>query len=89
MPSLPAATPPDAVLDHIGPHADLIVPIANGEPVALLDAIEAAADRLTGVRVHQMHVLRDRPYLHAAYGDRLRHISYFLSHVTRPRLAAG
>lgn len=89
MPTLPAATPPDAVLDHIGPHADLIVPIANGEPVALLDAIEAAADRLTGVRVHQMHVLRDRPYLHAAFGDRLRHVSYFLSHVTRPRYAAG
>lgn len=89
MPSLPAATPPDAVLDHIGPHADLIVPIANGEPVALLDAIEAAADRLTGVRVHQMHVLRDRPYLHGAFGDRLRHVSYFLSHVTRPRFAAG
>jgi acyl-CoA hydrolase len=89
MPTLPAATVPDAVLDHIGPGADLIVPIANGEPVALLDAIEAAADRLSGVRVHQMHVLRDRPYLHGAFGERLRHISYFLSHVTRPRFAAG
>ena len=29
----------------------------------MLDAIEAAADRLEGVRVHQMHALRDRPYL--------------------------
>ena len=35
---------PEAVLDHIGPGADLILPLANGEPVALLDAIEAAAD---------------------------------------------
>ena len=79
----------EAVLDHIGPGADLIVPIANGEPVAVLDAIEANADRLQGVVVHQMHALHDRPYLHGAFGDRLRHVSYFLSHVTRPCFRAG
>ena len=72
------------MLEHIRPGTDLIVPLANGEPVALLDAIEAAADRLERVRVHQMHALRDRPYLHGAFGDRLRHVSYFLSSVTRP-----
>ena len=27
-----------------------------------------------------MHALHDRPYLHGACGDRLRHVSYFLSH---------
>ena len=90
---LPAATTADAVLEHIGPGTDLVVPIANGEPVALLDAIERHAEaqdpRLQDVRVHQMHVLRDRPYLHGAYGDRLRHVSYFLSHVTRPCYAQG
>ena len=37
-----AATAAGSVLDHIGRGADLIVPLANGEPVALLDAIEAA-----------------------------------------------
>lgn len=89
MPDLIEPTVADAVLDHIGAGADLIVPIANGEPVTLLDAIERNAERLSGVRVHQMHALRDRPYLHAAFGDRLRHVSYFLSHVTRPRFAAG
>ena len=36
-----------------------------------------------------MHTLRDRPYLHGVYGDRLRHVSYFLSHVTRPAFWAG
>ncbi|MGE0305054.1 MAG: acetyl-CoA hydrolase/transferase family protein [Acidimicrobiia bacterium] len=72
---------------HAG--TDLIVPIANGEPVALLDAIEAAAPSMKDVRVHQMHALRDRPYLHGTYGSSLRHISYFLSHVTRPRFAEG
>ena len=79
----------DAVLEHIGPGTDIIVPLANGEPVALLDAIEANAASLSGVRVHQMHALRDRPYLHGEFGDRLRHVSYFLSPVTRDRFAEG
>lgn len=85
----PAATTPDAVLDLLTPGADVIVPLANGEPTAVLDAIEAGADRLDGVRVHQMHVLHDRPYLHGVHGDRLRHVSYFLSHVTRPAYWEG
>ena len=80
-----------AVLDHVRSHGHLIVPLGNGEPVALLDAIEAAAaaGEIEGVSVHQMHALRDRPYLHGEYGDRLRHVSYFLSHVTRPCYQAG
>ena len=83
------ASGPEAVHEHIGPGADLIVPLANGEPVALLDAIEAHAAHLHGVNVHQMHALHDRRYLHGAFGDRLRHVSYFLSHVTRPCFEAG
>jgi acyl-CoA hydrolase len=79
----------DAVLEHVRPGTDIIVPLANGEPVSLLDALERNADRLQRVRVHQMHALRDRPYLHAAFGDRLRHVSYFLSHVTRPCFREG
>jgi len=81
--------PAERVLDHIGPGTDLIVPLANGEPVSLLDAVEQAAPGLQDVRVHQMHVLHDRPYLHGAFGDRLRHVSYFLSHVTRPCFRDG
>ena len=59
----------------------MIVPLAAGEPVGLLDAIEAAADQLEGVRVHQMHALHDRPYLHGGVREHLQHISYFLSPV--------
>jgi acyl-CoA hydrolase len=80
---------PDAVLEHIAPGAQLIVPLANGEPTAVLDAIEASADRLQDVSVHQMHALHDRRYLRGELGDRLRHISYFLSHITRPYFAQG
>jgi acyl-CoA hydrolase len=61
---------PDAVLEHVGDATDIILPLANGEPVSLLDAVERAAERLTGVRVHQMHALHDRPYPHGAFGDR-------------------
>lgn len=89
-PTTPAASA-DEVLDHIRPHGHIIVPLANGEPVALLDAIERGADAgtLEGVTVHQMHALRDRRYLHGEFGDRLRHVSYFLSHVTRPCFQKG
>jgi hypothetical protein len=35
----PAAGPPEAVLDLVGPGTNLIVPLANGEPVTVLDAV--------------------------------------------------
>ncbi len=88
----PARSAADLIADLVAglePGADLVVPIANGEPVALLDELEAAADRLDDVRVHQMHALRDRPYLHGANRGRLEHVSWFLSHVTRPAFHAG
>ena len=87
--ALPEAGPAEAIVDHLTPHTDLIVPIANGEPTATMAVVDAAGPTLNGVRVHQMHALHDRPYLHGAYGDRLRHVSYFLSHVTRDRFAEG
>jgi acyl-CoA hydrolase len=92
-PTLDAPNSPSDVVDLIGPDSQLIVPLANGEPTAILDAIEAAAaadgDRFSGVRVHQMHALHDRRYLHGDFAPGLKHISYFLSHVTRPHFASG
>src|SRR5918995_3635684 len=81
--ALPAAGRPEDVLAHIGPGADVILPLANGEPVGLLDVLERENERLQGVRVHQMHALHERPYIHGAFQDRLRHVSYFLSGATR------
>lgn len=74
----PAANPA-AVLEHIRPGTNLIVPSENGEPATLLDAIEAAASGLERVTVHQALAVRDRPHHAGAFGDRLRHISYFLT----------
>ncbi len=75
--------PPEAVLELIPEGADLIVPLANGEPTTLLDVIEEGNAQLVDVRIHQMHALHDRRYLHGEFPGRLRHVSYFLSHVTR------
>ncbi len=85
------AAPASSVLELIGPDTDLIVPLAAGEPIAVLDAVEAAAaaGEVGGVRVHQMHALVERGYLDGRYGDRLRHISYFLSGVTRRHFHSG
>jgi acyl-CoA hydrolase len=81
--------PAEAVLDHVEPGADLIVAMANGEPVGLLDALEAHHTRLDAVRVHQMHALHPRPSIDGTLGEHLRHVSYFLSSVTRPAYWAG
>ena len=86
--SRPLARPED-VLDLLPAGADVIVPLANGEPVSLVTALDGHADRLDEVTVHQMHVLHDHPYLHGARKPHLTHRSYFLSHITRPAFAAG
>lgn len=80
---------PLAVLAHIGERSNIVVPIANGEPVVLLDTLEANAHQLTGARIHQMHALRDRAYLRGEFAGHLRHVAYFLSHVTRAAFAEG
>jgi acyl-CoA hydrolase len=78
-----------AVLEHVEPGADLVVAMANGEPVGVLDALEAHHERLDHVRIHQMHALHPRPSIEGDCGEHLRHVSYFLSPVTRPAYWAG
>jgi len=89
---MPATEEPgsaDDVLDLIGDGDDLIVPLANGEPVGVIDVIEREAARFTGVRIHQMHTLHDRPYLHGDRREHLLHMSYFLSPATRTAFHEG
>ncbi|MFN8018304.1 MAG: acetyl-CoA hydrolase/transferase C-terminal domain-containing protein [Acidimicrobiales bacterium] len=89
MVRLPPPSPPEAVLDLLEPGTNVIVPLANGEPASVIAAMDANADRLEGVRVHQMHALHDHPYLHGAHRGRLDHVSYFLSPLTRGAFHAG
>jgi acyl-CoA hydrolase len=73
---------PDAVLEHIDEEADIIVGMFNSEPLTVLDALKANAERLSGVRIHQMFPSRERDYMHGAFPG-LRHVSWFLSPANR------
>lgn len=81
------------IADHLTSTNDLIVPLANGEPTLVMDEIESLVGsnpgRFDAIRVHQMHAIHDRPHLAGELGDRMRHVSYFLSPVTRPHFRAG
>jgi acyl-CoA hydrolase len=80
---------PEEVLKHVPEGADVIMPLANGEPEALLDALEANYSKLRHVRMHQMHARKERAYIRGEFGDHLHHVSYFLSPATRPSFWAG
>jgi acyl-CoA hydrolase len=88
-PTLSNSGRPEDVLPLLTPGADVIVPVANGEPPTLLDTLEQHQDLLDRVRVHQMHALQERPYIRGEFEDRLRHVSYFLSPATRAAYWAG
>ena len=74
---------PEDVLAHVPPGADLIVPMAAGEPVTLLDTLEANYRQLDGVRVHGMDPARERAYIRGEYGDHLHHVDYYLGPASR------
>ena len=84
-----ARSAPDAVLDHVPPQADLIVAMAAGEPPTLVEALESGVGGLESVRVHQMHASHEYAYIRGELGDRLTHVSYFLSGATRRAYAEG
>lgn len=81
-------TTAEAVLDHVPPGADVIVGAGNGEPRTVVDVLEGAADRLRGVRMHQMLPLRERPSFRTG-GPGLRHVSWFLTPADRDAFHAG
>ena len=73
---------PETVMKCVSEGDDLIVGMYNCEPATVLDAIEAHAEQLSGVRIHQMLPVRERRYMHGLYPG-LRHVSWFLSPADR------
>jgi len=51
--------------------------------------LEEHADELSGVRIHQMHALRERRYINGDFGDHLRYVCYFLAPASRKAYLAG
>ncbi|MDQ3911412.1 MAG: propionyl-CoA--succinate CoA transferase [Actinomycetota bacterium] len=80
--------PPEAVVEHVGKGDDLIAGMGNSEPVTVLDAIEAHAQRLSNVRIHQMLPFRERSYMQGRFPN-LRHVSWFLSPANREAFRKG
>jgi acyl-CoA hydrolase len=79
---------PEAVIDHIEPRGELIIGVANAEPVTVLDAIEDSAERLEAVRIHRMLPVRGRRYFDGELPE-LRHVSWFLSPQDKDSFHAG
>lgn len=73
---------PEEVVGLIDKGADIIIPIANGEPIKLLNILEERAEELRDVKIHQMLALRERSYIKGEL-EQLKHVSYFLSGATR------
>ena len=71
------------LLSLIEPDADIIIPIANGEPIRLLDILEENYTKLQNVKIHQMLALRERDYILGKMKGHISHVSYFLSGATR------
>lgn len=67
----------------------IVVPIAAGEPPALLAALSEQRRTLRGVTVFQMLPLRTPDYLDPETAEHVRHISPFLGGPTRPGVAEG
>ncbi|PZX03889.1 acyl-CoA hydrolase [Psychrobacillus insolitus] len=77
------------IINLIEKDADVILPLANGEPHKLLDILERNADALTNVKIHQLLALNPRKYIEGAFPGKLKHISYFLSGATRKMFQKG
>lgn len=73
----------------IDKNADIIIPIANGEPHYLLDLLEENYLDLENVTIHQMLALRERAYMNGSMKGHLSHTSYFLSGATRKSFQNG
>lgn len=76
-------------IDLIDVEADIIIPIANGEPHRLLDILEENHSELQNVKIHQMLALRERDYIIGKMKGHLSHVSYFLSGATRKAYQEG
>ncbi|MEK5040215.1 acetyl-CoA hydrolase/transferase family protein [Sporosarcina sp. FSL K6-3457] len=79
----------EQIIGLIERGADIIIPIANGEPQHLLDILEDNHLKLENVKIHQMLALRERDYILGKMKGHLSHVSYFLSGATRKAYHEG
>lgn len=76
------------ILSLIPNDADLIIPLANGEPDFILSAIDENPQMYSSLRIHQMLELHDRNYMKGLY-PHIRYRSYFLNGFSRKAFMNG
>lgn len=76
-------------INLIEKEADLILPLANGEPHHLLNILEENYQQLDHVKIHQLLTLNERAYIRGEMKNHLSHTSYFLSGATRAAFNKG
>lgn len=77
------------ILQLINDYDDIIVGLANGEPVNVLDTIEQHAQQYNHVKIHQMHAHKHREYINGKYEGHLKHVAYYLSGASRKAFNEG
>src|SRR5699024_6598301 len=80
---------PEDLLYHIHDRDDLIVAMANGEPVRLLDELEGHASQFRDVNVHQRWSRKHRPDINGEDTGPVHHVSHVLRSATREAFRQG
>jgi acyl-CoA hydrolase len=78
----------DEILNLIPDDSDLIIPLANGEPDAILTLIDEHPEHYASLRIHQMLELNERKYMQGL-SPGITYFSYFMSQFARKNFQAG
>jgi acyl-CoA hydrolase len=72
----------DEILSLIPDGSDIIIPLGNGEPDAILSKLDESLESYNSLRIHQILELKDRKYMHKVYSN-IEYHSYFMNGYAR------
>jgi acyl-CoA hydrolase len=78
----------EEILDLIPDGSDIIIPLGNGEPDAILSEIDDHLDLFSNLKFHQILELKDRKYMHKVY-PQIKYHSYFMNGFARKAYQNG
>jgi acyl-CoA hydrolase len=72
----------EEILELIPDGSDIIVPLGNGEPDAILSEIDEHLDFFSSLKIHQILEIKDRKYMHKI-NPNIEYHSYFMNGFSR------
>jgi acyl-CoA hydrolase len=72
----------EEILSLIPNGSDIIIPLGNGEPDAILSELDENLDLFTNLKFHQILELKDRKYMHKGNAN-IEYHSYFMNGFAR------